>query len=86
MAYEVVKSRNFISENLSKFSAPILLLKSQKSSNDTIEEAERFIKRIGSKDKTLEIIGSRINQQTSFKVTSDRVREIIMSWMVKRAS
>jgi esterase/lipase len=82
----VIKSRNFISENLEKFTAPILVLRSQTSSNDTIEEAERFIKKIGSKDKTLEIVGSKINQQISFKVTSDQVREIIMSWMVKRAN
>jgi esterase/lipase len=82
----VIKSRNFISENLEKFTAPILVLQSQTSSNDTIEEAERFIKKIGSKDKTLEIVGSKINQQISFKVTSDQVREIIMSWMVKRAN
>lgn len=82
----MIKSRNFISENPEKFTAPILVLQSQTSSNDTIEEAERFINKIGSKDKTLEIVGSKINQQISFKVTSDQVREIIMSWMVKRAN
>lgn len=86
LAYEYYKSFRYIKQNLHYINSPVLLLKSQKDSLNTIEEAERFIKKIGSYDKTLEIIDSNIHRNVSNASQSDLIRSIVLQWMVKRAT